>query len=59
MTERQIASMSESDALSKGVWILWVMICQPDRMYSKADVRAWVKNLEQEKVAKAAGKGKK
>ena len=59
MTERQIASMSESDALRKGVWILWIMICQPDRMYSKADIAEWIKKVEQEKEGKRLGKGKK
>lgn len=59
MTERQISQLSESDALRNGVWILWIMICQPGRMYSQADIREWLKKVEQEKAAKAAGKGKK
>ena len=59
MTERQISQLSESDALRRGVWILWIMICQPGRMYSQADIREWLKKIGQEKEDKRLGKGKK
>lgn len=59
MTERQISQLSEGEAMKRGVWILWILICQPDRMYSKKDVQDWIKKVQAEKAAKAAGKGKK